>query len=134
MGDEFEQKGLVPACMAEFSAHWGLVGVSAGDVESQSFDDGEVFGPVVFSVAGKVLVHDDIEHPVQAVFDRPVRAHDLDQFIRSVSLGADEVSRDRIVLAPAGDNLGDGGKLGEAMLTPSASAGTTTAARVSLRP
>ena len=38
-------------------------------------DDSHVFRAVAFSQAGLVFVEDDVEHPVQAVFDAPVAAH-----------------------------------------------------------
>ena len=40
-------------------------------------EDGEVVGAAVEAIAGVVLVHDDVEAPVQGVLDRPMRAGDL---------------------------------------------------------
>jgi hypothetical protein len=44
------------------------------EVEGEAAKDGEVLGAVVAAVAGPVLVEGDVEHPVQAVLDRPVAA------------------------------------------------------------
>jgi len=40
-------------------------------------DDGHVFGAVAFSETGLVVAEDDIEHPVQLVFDAPVASDGL---------------------------------------------------------
>ncbi len=39
------------------------------------FDDGHVFRAVSSPQSGEIVVEDDVEHPVQAVFHTPVRAH-----------------------------------------------------------
>jgi hypothetical protein len=37
------------------------------------FENGEVLWTVVAAVAGAVLVHVDVEHPVEAILDTPYR-------------------------------------------------------------
>ena len=50
--------------------------VFADGVEGKMAQNGEIVGCAVHAGAGLILVHDDIEAPVQAIFDGPVRADD----------------------------------------------------------
>ena len=43
--------------------------MSACDVEGQASENGEVGRGVVLAVARQILVEDDVERPMQAVFD-----------------------------------------------------------------
>ena len=80
-----------PSC--EFSAELDgfFVGCGADEVEGEVSDDGHVFGAVSFSEAGLVVAEDDVEDPVEAVFDAPVPTNRLS------GLGRGEVGRGDIV-------------------------------------
>ena len=55
------------------------------------FEGGEILWTVVASVAGAVLVHVDVEHPVEAVFDAPVVAGVLVQALGRDGFGEEIV-------------------------------------------
>jgi hypothetical protein len=59
--------------------------VGAEDVEREAAQSGEVLGSVV--LAGGVLVHDDVENPVQTVLDVPMGADDVEK--RAAERGVD---------------------------------------------
>lgn len=48
---------------------------SPDEVESEVAHDGHVVRAVAFSEAGLILVEDDVEGPVESIFDQPVAAH-----------------------------------------------------------
>src|SRR5450432_777288 len=73
--DQLEQVSVIPACVADFAAHGRfLVRVGSRNVESEPFQDGKVCRSMVLAVAGLVFVEDNVKHPVQTVFDRPMRS------------------------------------------------------------
>ena len=45
------------------------------EVHGHVFDNGHVFGPVSGAESSEVVVEDDVEDPVEAIFDAPVGAH-----------------------------------------------------------
>src|SRR6185437_5113764 len=87
IGEEGEEIILGPACALDLSAQRGRVVVAAQDVESEPAQDGEIWGSVVLSGAVAILVENDIEGPVQAVFDAPMFAHDAQHLGGIVSAG-----------------------------------------------
>ena len=44
-------------------------------VHSHVFDDGHVLGSAACSQARQVVVKDDVEHPMEAIFDAPMASH-----------------------------------------------------------
>src|SRR5262247_3915347 len=74
---------MVPAGAFELGGERSLAGVAAGDVEGSTPQDGDVGGSVVAAVARGVLAQGHVELPVQAVLDVPVRAHGVEQRLRS---------------------------------------------------
>ena len=57
-----------------FAADWDFGRFGVERVDRHVFESGEILWTVVASVAGAVLVHVEVEHPVEAVFDAPVVA------------------------------------------------------------
>jgi hypothetical protein len=90
-GEEVEEEGVVPAGAFDLAAGGALVAVGAQDVEGEAAQAGEVFGRMILAGAHPVLVEDDIEHPVQAVLDLPVGAHDREE------TGGGERPREQVV-------------------------------------
>ena len=45
------------------------------EVHSHVFDDRHVFGSDAGAQPGKIVVEDDVENPMEAIFDAPVGAH-----------------------------------------------------------
>ena len=75
--------------------------MTANDVERKPSQDREVFWGVVFSGPIGVLGEDDVEYPVQTIFDPPMTAHDLQQLLGRHVLGKQEVPHERLVGRPA---------------------------------
>ena len=75
--EEFGEELVVPCGAFEFDVHGAFGFFLADDVEGDVAEHGEVVWAVVFSVAGVVLVHDHIEHPVEAILDAPMGAGDV---------------------------------------------------------
>src|SRR5438552_18246457 len=103
--EEIEEESIVPSCALELGSQGDFcVGMSAGDIEGEAPQDGEVGWGIVLSIARQVLVEDDIERPMQAIFDGPVCAHDAHDILGAVVLAHQEIARDGLVLARlAGD-------------------------------
>src|SRR6202048_4479110 len=97
MADEAYQEGVVPAGALDFAAHRLAVRMGAQNVEGESSQGGEVLRRVVFPRPVLVLIHDDVEHPVQLVFDAPVRAHRRQQPLGRDIFGEQEVAHRRRV-------------------------------------
>ena len=47
----------------------------ADHVHSHVFDDGHVLGSAACSQPGQVVVKDDVEYPMEAIFDAPMASH-----------------------------------------------------------
>src|SRR5438045_9622605 len=62
--EEIEQESIVPSCALELGSQGDFcVGMSAGDIEGEAPQDGEVGWGIVLSIARQVLVEHDIERP-----------------------------------------------------------------------
>src|SRR5262249_3675013 len=106
---ELKKKGIIPAGALELEAQGGVgVGMGSGDVEGKSPEDGKVGRAVVLAIAGQILVEDDVERPVQAVFDGPMGANDAQNLCATVVLAHQEVALDGFILAALAADLRDG--------------------------
>src|SRR5205807_7897317 len=115
--EEIEEESVVPSCALELGSQGDFcVGMSAGDIEGEAPQDGEVGWGIVLSIARQVLVEHDIERPMQAIFDGPVCAHDAHDILGAVVLAHQEVALDGIVRAPLARNPGDGSEPGKVVL------------------
>src|SRR5713226_8670904 len=103
--EHIDEEAVVPGCALELASQRGLcIGMSASNIEGNSPQNGEVGGSVVFSASRLILVENDIERPVQDVFDTPMFANDAQQFCGRVALGQKKVALDGLVASPfAGD-------------------------------
>src|SRR5882762_773716 len=100
VAQQFEEELVVPSCALEFGAQGYLcVGLSAGDVESQAPEDGDIGRSVVLAVSRQIFVEHDVERPMQAVLDGPVFAHDTQGFLTAVASAHQEVTLDGLVRA-----------------------------------
>src|SRR6266581_3576082 len=106
MVQKLDEKGIVPPCTLDFSAHRSGARVGAEDVEDEPAQDGQVLRGVVFSRSAAALVQDDIEHPMQLILDGPMRTLDAQQRPGRNVLREQEVAYDR--------------RLGAAIVHPSA--------------
>ena len=85
--------------------------MALGDVDGEPSQDGEVLRGISCSDTAVVLVEDDVENPVQLVFDRPMAACDLQQAFGGDIFGEQKVADERLVgmlslKAPAGRDAG----------------------------
>src|SRR3982074_3743689 len=88
---ELEGKGIVPSGALEFETQGGgCIGVGSGDIEGKTSEYGKVGRGVVLAVAGQILVEDDVERPMQAVFDGPMCTDDTQNILGTVGLAHQE--------------------------------------------
>ena len=87
MSHEVEEFLVVPAGLESFVAHGDLSRVASEDIERQLSDDGEIGGPVLLSGSGLVFSEQDVELPVEVVFDLPVSSDYAEQFEGGEALG-----------------------------------------------
>ena len=85
-------------------------------------DDGQTGGGVALAVARLVFVHRHVEHPVQAVLDRPVGADGAPETLGR-GLGAEQIIAAVDALravgeTPLGDHFAEGGKTGPVVALP----------------
>ena len=74
IADDFQEESIVPSGGFAFGAEAFFAGSGFDEIESHVFDGGHVFGTVFGSEAHEIVVEDDVEDPVEAVFDAPVGA------------------------------------------------------------
>src|SRR6202022_2588993 len=96
--EHIDEEAVVPGGTFELASQGGLcIGMSASNIEGKSAQDGEVGRSMVFSASRLILVENDVERPVQGIFDAPMFANDAQQFCGGVALGHKEVALDRLV-------------------------------------
>src|SRR6266542_2902161 len=80
MAEKLDEEGIFPSGALDFSLQGRVVGMTANDVEGEPSQGGEVLRGIVLSGPVGVLGKDDVEDPVQVVFDAPMTAQDLQGF------------------------------------------------------
>ena len=98
----------------------------AWDVDGHVFDDGHVFGAGAGAQSGEVIVEDDVEHPMQAVFDAPLgagRRRRKPAHRAWPSRDSSGVGWDAAVAFDAAFDHGDHGEVGEGRLVGIAAVG-----------
>src|ERR1700736_4255280 len=79
--EHIDEETVVPGGAFELAPQGGLcIGMSASNIKGKSPQDGEVGGRVIFSAPRLILVENDVERPVQTIFDTPMFANDAQQF------------------------------------------------------
>src|SRR5258708_28226814 len=107
--EHIDEEAVVPGSAFELASQGGLcVGMSASNIEGKPAQNGEVGGSVVFSASRLILVENDVERPVQEVFDAPMFPNDAQQFCGRVALGQKEVALDGLVASTFAGNPRDG--------------------------
>jgi hypothetical protein len=84
-----EQVVVIPACGFDsaFDRAFGFAGVGFEEVERPASQGGGIFSGVTGAGAALVFPEDDIEHPVELVFDAPVVAHGTGEFFPPPAAG-----------------------------------------------
>src|SRR5882757_9929771 len=107
--EHIDEEFVVPGGAFELASQGRLcVGMSASDIEGKSPQNRKICGSVVLSASRLVLVENDIERPVQHVFDAPMLANDAQQFRGLVMLGQKEVTLNGLVASAFAGDPGDG--------------------------
>src|SRR5665213_2499012 len=84
-------EGLVIPCGFEsFVAEGDFLRVVSEDVEGQTSEGGEVGWSVILAGAGGVFSHEDVELPVELVFDEPMLLDGFEEDFRRHFSGHDE--------------------------------------------
>src|ERR1700674_5040729 len=75
--EHIDEEAVVPGGAFELATQRGLyIGMSASNIEGKTPQNGEVSGSMVFSASRLILVENNVERPVQDVFDTPMFAND----------------------------------------------------------
>src|SRR5688572_4450858 len=90
--------------------------MSASDIEGKPSQDREVGGSIVFSASRLIFVENDVERPMQHVFDAPMLANDAQQFRGFVVLGQKEVALHGLVASTFAGDPRDGLETREVVL------------------
>lgn len=131
---DLEEEGIVPSGALELEAQrGGCVGVGSGDIEGKAPEHGKVGRGVVLAVAGQILVEDDVERPMQAVFDGPMCTDDTQNLLGTVGLAHQEEALDGLVFAALAGDPGNGLMPGKSCFCAISLTGATRAVRLSLR-
>src|SRR5215467_7607920 len=69
LSDKLGQVFVIPACELELSTQGRLGVVLSHDIESHVAQDGEIVGSIVEAISGLILVHNDVEAPMEPIFD-----------------------------------------------------------------
>src|SRR6202165_4746806 len=103
--EHIDEEAVVPGSAFELASQGGLcVGMGASNIEGKSPQHREVGGSVGFSASCLILVENDVERPVQNIFDAPMLADDVQQFCGLVTPGQKKVALDGLVASTfAGD-------------------------------
>jgi hypothetical protein len=101
VAEEVEKEGIVPSGALDFLAQGYGVGMRANDIGGKSSQDREVLWSIVFSCTIAILAEHDVEHPMQAVLDAPMTAHNLQQSFGWNVLGKQVIAHGRLVGAAA---------------------------------
>jgi len=83
MSKEVEKELSFPSSEVHFSTYRSVIGVGAQDVDRDPAYDSKIIRSVIFAIPCVVLTKDDVERPMQLIFDAPVRAGDLQQRLHS---------------------------------------------------
>src|SRR5258707_15518720 len=72
MSKEVEEELLFPSSEVHFSAYRSIIWVGPQDVDRDSAYDGKILWPVILAGPSVVLVEDNVERPMQLIFDGPM--------------------------------------------------------------
>src|SRR5229473_433695 len=72
MSKEVEEEVLSPSSEVHFSAYRSIIGVCPQDVDRDSAYDCKILWPVILAGPGVVLIEDNVERPMQLIFDGPM--------------------------------------------------------------
>ena len=114
---EFEKEGIVPSGALELEPQESCcIGVSSSDIEGKTSEYGKVGRGVVLAIAGQILVEDDVERPMQAVFDGPMSTDDPQNILGTVGLAHQKEALDGLVFAALAGDPGNGLDPGKVVL------------------
>jgi len=80
MSQKAEEVLLCPSCLKSFVTEGDIFGAGSQDIESQTSKDGEICWSVVLAAPDLIFAEQDVELPMQIVFDGPVASDRNQQF------------------------------------------------------
>src|SRR5882724_7306682 len=92
MNKEFEEELFAPVCELHFACDRPLDRVSTQDIESHPSNDREILWRIVLARSRIVLVEDDVELPMEVVFDAPVSPRRFEHVSGRQTFGEDDVA------------------------------------------
>ena len=75
--EEAGEEGVVPAGSLDLAFHRSLGAFELGEVERDAAQQGDVLRSMIQAISGLVLIHGDVEDPMQSILDAPMSTHDL---------------------------------------------------------
>src|SRR3954447_26335876 len=72
LGEELCEVSVLPTGPFDFDTQGTLGGFLGQEIKGHMAQDGEVMWAVIAAVSGIVLIHNDVQDPMQVVFDRPM--------------------------------------------------------------
>jgi len=74
--EEAGEEGVVPAGSLDLAFHRSLGAFELGEVERDAAQQGDVLRSMIQAISGLVLIHGDVEDPMQSILDAPMSTHD----------------------------------------------------------
>jgi hypothetical protein len=91
MSKEVEEELSFPSSEVHFPAHRSIIGVRSQDVDGDSAYDCKILWPVIFAGPCIIFAEDDVERPMQLIFDAPVCAGDFEHALGRQTFGQGHV-------------------------------------------
>ena len=82
LGQDADEKVIVPTGLFQFAPHGSFAGFQSGQVKRQFPQQGQVLGTVPLTVPRLVLVAGYVQYPVQPVLNAPMTAGDVVESFR----------------------------------------------------
>ena len=137
MSHEVDQVLVVPPGFESFVAEGDFLGIGSECVEGEASQDGKIGRCVVVAASGEIFGKQDVELPMELVFDGPVATHRVEQLLgrhlARQGIAAQRVAGLAVDRAPALDP-GDGDQVDQRVLAGGLGKGMTKARRTSCRP
>ena len=105
MGEGMDEVVVIPGAFLDAMADGDFVIVGdLKDVSGEAVNERDVGGRIVLAGSAQILVKMHVEHPVQGVFDLPMRSGEVERLLRGEHGGGHEQARQRLgLIASAGD-------------------------------
>jgi hypothetical protein len=93
MSEEVEEELSFPSSEVHFPTCRSIIGVRSQDVGRDSACDCKILWPVIFAGSCVIFAENDVEGPMQLIFDTPVCAGDFEHALGRQTFGQGNVMR-----------------------------------------